>query len=501
MSYEETPNNLSLKGIVEWAHDFNFIESGETLPDIVPQKGVWFIVWSQGIPAFYISDGANWVGVQSSGLADNSVTTQKIVAKAVTTEKLDNNAVTNDKLALNSVKTNNIVDKAINNDKLADDSVANSNIINLSITSDKLAGGSVTTNKMTNSAVITNKIADKAITTEKLNDNAITTEKINNGSVTNNKIADDSINTDKIIDKSVTSAKLADNLDIHTNSINASECPIFTCGEPSTLIGGNYYTDGYFGEVDGANLIYPWELLTQLKGGDLSVINSKQAFIDNFTSLYGSTISYQFSGTGYEDFNDNLECSWLKFFSYGKIIFIAKRPLLNSISWNDIIQMIPNNKDGIDIQVSLSRINANYTGNNVILKCKLLSGGNNYPFVYGLINDRGKEGVKLGQGSEWNRLMYRISRQIPTDINAGIENGYSGGAQVGNNWTEMTDNELGFGGNDTIGRVNICKEYISTNAIVARGGGNGIGAITDISRTNNGNAYAFRPCLVFDPTN
>ena len=93
---------------------------------------------------------------------------------------------------------------------LADNSVTTAKIVDSNVTAGKLASNSVTTAKITDSNVTTAKIADLNVTTGKLASEAVTTAKIAETAVTNSRLATDSVSTDKIIDSAVTSAKIAD---------------------------------------------------------------------------------------------------------------------------------------------------------------------------------------------------------------------------------------------------------------------------------------------------
>jgi hypothetical protein len=97
-------------------------------------------------------------------------------------------------LSANSVTTETIVDKAVTADKVADNAIATASIL------------------------------DDAVTADKVADNAIATASILDDAVTADKVADNAIATASILDDAVTGAKIADDITITTTgSITASE--------------------------------------------------------------------------------------------------------------------------------------------------------------------------------------------------------------------------------------------------------------------------------------
>ena len=292
-------------------------------------------------------------------------------------------------------------------------------------------------------------------------------------------------------------------------SKNMTRCPYYTLGEPSVLIGGDFNEgEGFFGEVSGDKFIYGWEVLGQLWGMDMNVIDTKAKFIASFTEVFGSDISYTFTGDSYTALgvSDNLEVEWLKFYDHGKIIFIPKRPLLNNITWNEINNVLANCTVGKEIKIDLRRmnplINSTYSNGNLIsVRCRLLTGGNIQPFVYGNVNERGVKDNALCMGSEWNRLMYRICDQIPSDTFVGAMQGYSGGKQLGDNWFNYTGNMLGFGASNDLGRVTFTQEYCyykNTAAVLYRAGEAGVGTVYCNTPSNRSAGRGFRPALVLE---
>lgn len=292
-------------------------------------------------------------------------------------------------------------------------------------------------------------------------------------------------------------------------SKNTTRCPYYTLGEPSTLIGGDFNEgEGFFGEVTGDKFIYPWEVLGQLWGMDMNVIDTKAKFIASFTEVFGSNISYTFTGDSYTALgvSDNLEVEWLKFYDNGYLIFIPKRPLLNNITWNEINNAL-GGYEGKEVQIPVNRINPIQTYTNkksVGLVCRMINGGNLQPVIIGNINERGLENNNLCMGSEWNRLMYRICDQIPSDTFSGSVQGYSGGKQFGDNWYNYTGSILGFGASNDLGRVTWCREYCwYQNALhcCTRSNVSGVGFVTYATPSSRFTYYGFRPALVLKVCN
>ena len=90
---------------------------------------------------------------------DNSVSTAKLSAGAVTT----------DKIALSAVTTSTLANRSVTTDKIALSAVTTSTLANKSVTTDKIALSAVTTSTLANKSVTTDKIALSAVTADRIN--------------------------------------------------------------------------------------------------------------------------------------------------------------------------------------------------------------------------------------------------------------------------------------------------------------------------------------------
>ncbi|MEC7262820.1 MAG: bZIP transcription factor [Bacteroidota bacterium] len=91
-----------------------------------------------------------------------------------------------------------VADNAITSAKILDGAIATADIADLAITNAKLGGGSVSTGKIGDGAVTSLKIANGEVATIDLADNAVTLAKMADNSVGTIELTDDSVTADKI---------------------------------------------------------------------------------------------------------------------------------------------------------------------------------------------------------------------------------------------------------------------------------------------------------------
>ena len=279
----------------------------------------------------------------------------------------------------------------------------------------------------------------------------------------------------------------------HQANLIPNSAPSFVGPGPLQLVGGDFATDGYFGEIPGSQFIEGWELLNHCWGIGAT---SKADLISKWDSSHGHlpTPRLLFTGSSYDGTEDNLETSWLKFYSRGKILFVPKRPLMHYISWLHMGVAI-DQIDGTPITADIGRWNSGYTaGRDIRMVCRLLTGANSNRAYGHSRDDRGKDGVQLGGNSEWNRLIYPSHTQVPSDLDT-----YSGGRQSASNWADFSTSDFG-GNSDDEGRTIWCQERSgnATSWYVLRDFGGQVSGFWGIHSTTSW-VFGFRPVLEVTP--
>jgi len=137
------------------------------------------------------------------GLADNAVSTAKIVDGAVTNAKVGADAITTDKImnetilaediAAGAVTTSEILDETILAEDIATGAVTTSEILNETILAEDIATGAVTTSEILNETILAEDIATGAVTTSEILNSTILTEDLSDNAVTQAKLANDAV--------------------------------------------------------------------------------------------------------------------------------------------------------------------------------------------------------------------------------------------------------------------------------------------------------------------
>ncbi len=142
-------------------------------------------------------DGTNAMPL---GLADDAVSTSKIVDGAVTNAKVGADAITTDKIMDGTIIAADIATGAVTTDEILDETILAADI----------ATGAVTTSEILNETILAEDIATGAVTTSEILDETILATDIATGAVTTSEILNSTILTEDLSDNAVTQAKLAD---------------------------------------------------------------------------------------------------------------------------------------------------------------------------------------------------------------------------------------------------------------------------------------------------
>lgn len=233
----------------------------------------------------------------------------------------------------------------------------------------------------------------------------------------------------------------ADTVD-SSNRINVNYVQDDTSGSPGSefLLAGDSI-EGFFGEVTAAELITG----------------------DALASEVGIS-----AGT-----SQNSTAGWLKFALDDKILFVAKKPIRHTISWDNI--------DAADCVYG----NKTVVIGGLTYKVRLMKGALTDPSLYDTA-DRG------AIGSEWNRLM------LPIHVNAPSSWAYPDYvASPTKDWgIDYTDKDLLTHNTYGDGSYSWCQEVRNTNAS-SRVGRGYLGVSYSITGTssNASASYGWRPCL------
>ncbi|MFA7326903.1 MAG: hypothetical protein WC121_09580, partial [Candidatus Kapaibacterium sp.] len=131
--------------------------------------------------------------VSTSKIVDGAVTNAKVGADAITTDKILNETILAEDIAAGAVTTSEILDETILAADIATGAVTTSEILNETILAEDIATGAVTTSEILNETILAEDIATGAVTTSEILNSTILTEDLADLSVTNAKLADDAV--------------------------------------------------------------------------------------------------------------------------------------------------------------------------------------------------------------------------------------------------------------------------------------------------------------------
>jgi len=290
---------------------------------------------------------------------------------------------------------------------------------------------------------------------------------------------------------------------------NVGNNPISSPTHWELVYDNNLTTSGYFGEVLGNKCVVDkgeWLSTTTYAIGDMVVVKNiptplKQSDLTAYVAKTASNLNKPPASnpSDWEQRNAlptgtslaqtlgignttpevlvNNDSGWLKFVHQGKIKYIAKKPFMHTVSWDDI-----------------AKAEAVYGNRTVrigsrLYRVSLLSGAEADPSSW-ITTSTATD--NKGAGSEWNELVYRVHNLVPTD---GATT-YHGGKQVGSNWWNFTDADMVMTSGAGNGSYTWCKETLSFNtAIRVFRGYASLSGFYGSTSSGTGTYYGWRPCL------
>lgn len=155
-------------------------------------------------------DGVNSASLSPAAVvADDAVTTAKILDANVTEAKIATGAVSETKLATNAVTTVKIANSQVTTAKIEDDAVTTAKIAAGAVTATELGADAVTAAKIGDDVIDSEHYAAGSIDTEHIANLQITTALIAADAITGAKIADDAIDSEHYTDASIDTAHLS----------------------------------------------------------------------------------------------------------------------------------------------------------------------------------------------------------------------------------------------------------------------------------------------------
>jgi hypothetical protein len=166
--------------------------------------------------------------LDTTQLADGSVTTVKIAADAVTGAKIADDSIDSEHYVDGSIDTIHIASAQVTADKIATSAVTTAKINADAITSAKIADEQIDSEHYVDGSIDTVHIADSQITVDKMAANSVDSDQYVDGSIDTAHIADSQITSAKIVDGTIVNADInasaaIDATKIHDGSVSNAE--------------------------------------------------------------------------------------------------------------------------------------------------------------------------------------------------------------------------------------------------------------------------------------
>jgi len=185
----------------------------------------------------------------------------------------------------------------------------------------------------------------------------------------------------------------------------------------------------------------------------------------------------------------NVDAPWLKFILDGNIIYVAKKPIMYSVSWEHIYQagaVYGTNDNGSNPSGANRIQDANINVDGFSLDVTLLRGANTVPTG----TDFTGYDLAFTHSSEWNRLMYPIHSGIHTTTS-----NPSTPSVPYARWASYSDGDLLVHRDFGNGSLSWTQETPATSTQRLLRGFPGITNVNRFTATFTGTVIGWRPCL------
>lgn len=150
-------------------------------------------------------------------IADNSITTWKIVDETIQAVDIDTSAVTTSEILDETILAEDIATGAVTTDEILDETILAEDIATGAVTTDEILDETILAEDIATGAVTTDEILDESILAEDIATGAVTTDEILNETILAEDIATGAVTTDEILNETI----LAE--DIATGAVETSE--------------------------------------------------------------------------------------------------------------------------------------------------------------------------------------------------------------------------------------------------------------------------------------
>ena len=134
-------------------------------------------------PATFISLAALFVALGGVGYAATKIGTKQLKNRAVTGPKLANNSVTSPKIRARAVRNGDLANNSVSTSKIQNGAIISADLAAGSVLNRNLGNGAVTSEKIGTGAVVASKLAANSVTNPAIAPDSITAAQIANGQV------------------------------------------------------------------------------------------------------------------------------------------------------------------------------------------------------------------------------------------------------------------------------------------------------------------------------